>query len=156
MMLSRRWPRPTPGPRWKPSESGPRCRMTPVIRLRRPGSTGCRGSVHTRPAMPHISGARPCVAPGRARRPLAHPELEANERPEPRRAVAPARVVDLEDPLDLGRPEDAALSRGTRQQDVARHVSKFAVEPATQRHPEAHLRPREDLGRKGPQHRPLE
>src|SRR3989337_110681 len=138
MMLSRRWPSPTPGPMWKPSASGPRWRMTAVIRLRSSRSTGWRWSTNAKPAMPHML-AGPRVGAGAPVRPPAHPELEAEQGPEPGRAVAAPRLVGAHEPLPPGRPEDPALARARGQQQIVGHVAQLGAEPGPERHAEAHL-----------------
>src|SRR5713226_260678 len=126
--------------------------MTPVIRTSRPRSTGWRGSLKTRPAIPHMSGV---LAPGRTR-PLAHPQLEANQRPQTSGAVTPTRVVDPEHSLNLHRTEDPPLARARGEQDVPSHVAQLTAEPRPQGHAETHLRPTENRRRERAAHGPLE
>src|SRR6266542_3995015 len=155
MMLSRRWPRPTPGPTWKPSASGPRWRMTAVMRLSSSRSTGWPESTKAKPAMPHMLGS-PRAMTGSGVGPAPHPELEAEHGPEPGRAVPTPTLVIAQQPVDPGRSEDPALTRARVQEQVVSHVAELAAEPGAERHPESHLPARENVRREPGSHSPLE
>src|SRR5688572_27930429 len=56
MMLRRAWPSATPGSRWKPVPSGPRCGMAAIMRVSTARSAARAGSRNHSPAMPHMRG----------------------------------------------------------------------------------------------------
>src|SRR6185295_17211434 len=125
------------------------------MRLSSCSSIGWCRSAKTSPAMPHMSGR----LPGRghvAVEPLAHPELEADERPETRGIVAPPRVVRVQESSDGGGPEHPTLSRGPGEEDVPDQVPELTSEPLAERHPEAHLPARQDVPGERRRHGPLE
>src|SRR3546814_5321517 len=60
MIDSRRWPRPMPSARWKPSPSGPRCARLSVIASRRRRSIARLSRLSKIPTRPHIAFAFRC------------------------------------------------------------------------------------------------
>src|ERR687892_286929 len=60
MMLSRRTPRATPAASWKPSSSGPRCRIRAAISRT---MSGPAAPAPPTPTIPHMSGGPVAVGP---------------------------------------------------------------------------------------------
>src|SRR6266540_3187897 len=84
------------------------------------------------------------------------PELEREERPDPKRVVRLARLVQTHDPLDFSRVEESPCGDAFRREEIVHHRLQVADEPRSHGSAEPRLRPPDHLPRKDALHALLE